>query len=112
MAGVVVSLPEQEAAAMVRTWNFLLHLSSGELRVSGRVTDLRAEARELAKHFPLGGDLAAAARRYAPELLGKVEREADQLAQEAAREADRANAAEARVEELEPTIPPDYLNMP
>jgi len=112
VAGVVVSLPDQEAAATRRAWNFLLHLSSGEIRVSGRVTDLRAEARDIVKHFPLGGDLAEAAKRYAPELLGKVEREADALAQEAARESARADAAETRVEELEPTIPPDFLNMP
>lgn len=97
---------------MVRAWNFLLHLSSGELRVSGRVTELRKEARDIAKHFPLGGDLAEAAKRYAPELLGKVEREANELAQEAAREGARADKAEATLEEREPTIPPDFLNMP
>lgn len=97
---------------MQRAWNFLLHLSSGEIRVTGRVTELRAEARDIVRHFPLGGDLAEAAKRYAPELLGKVEREADQLAHDAAAEGARADAAEARAEELEPTIPPDFLNMP
>lgn len=96
---------------MVRAWNFLLGLSSGEVKLRP-AADVRAEARDIVKHFPLGGNLAEAAKRYAPELLGKVEREADTLAQEAAREADRANAAEARAEELEPTIPPDFLNMP
>jgi hypothetical protein len=50
--------------------------------------------------------------QQAADALEKVEGEADMLAHEAAREADRANAAEARVEELEPTLPPDFLNMP
>lgn len=50
--------------------------------------------------------------RRAADELEKVEGEADQLAQDAARESARADAAETRVEELEPTLPPDYLNMP
>lgn len=107
-----MSLPDQEAAAMRAAWNFLLHLGSGEIRVTGRVTDLREEARDIVKHFPLGGDLAEAAKRYAPELLGKVEREADQLAHEAASQSARADRAEAALAEREPTIPPDFLNMP
>lgn len=101
-----MSLPEQEAAAMRRVWTFLLGLSSGEVKLDRRLA-VRVEALELVKHFPLGGDLEAAARRYAPELLGKVEREADQLAQEAANESARADAAETRVEELDA-----FLNMP
>jgi hypothetical protein len=105
---VLVSLPEQEAAAMRRAWTFLLGLSSGGVKLD-RAGPVRQEARDIVKHFPLGGDLADAAKRYAPELLGKVEREADQLAQEAARESARADAAER---DTAPTIPPDYLNMP
>lgn len=103
-----MSLPEQEAAAMRRTWRFLLELGSGEKAVRP-VGELRKEARELVKHFPLGGDLAEAAKRYAPELLGKVEREADQLAQEAARESARANEAERQPRQVEI---PDALNIP
>jgi hypothetical protein len=52
---------------MRQVWTFLLHLSSGELKVGGRVSELRQEARALVKHYPLGGDLEAAARRYAQE---------------------------------------------
>lgn len=109
--GSLVSIPAEEARATRRAWEFLLGLSSGEVKLDRRLA-VRAEARDIVKHFPLGGDLAAAARAYAPELLGEVEREATQLAHEAARESARAAAAEKRVEELEPTIPPDYLNMP
>lgn len=96
---------------MRRAWNFLLGLSSGKVKLDSRLA-VRAEARDIVRHFPLGGDLAAAARSYAPELLGEVEREATQLAHEAARESARADKAEARAEELEPTMPPDYLNIP
>lgn len=104
-----MSLPEQEARAMRRAWEFLLHLRSGEIRIDGHITKVRKEAGDIVKHFPLGGDLEAAARRYAPELLGKVEREADQLAQEAAREAARADELEKRYGE-QPI--PDSLNIP
>lgn len=103
-----MSLPEQEAAAMRRTWEFLLGLSSGEVKLD-RVKPVREQARDIVKHFPLGGDLAAAARRYAPELLGKVEREADRLGQETARELKRADKAEQRPPKA--TIP-DFLNVP
>lgn len=87
-------------------WRFLLDLGSGKMKLD-RVGPARKQARDIVKHFPLGGDLAAAARGYAPEMLGKVEREADELAQEAARESARADEAERG-----PTIPPDYLNFP
>lgn len=90
---------------MRRAWEFLLGLSSGEVKLD-RAAPVRAEARDIVKHFPLGGDLEAAARRYAPELLGKVQQEANQLAHEAARESARANAAEA------PPRIPDSLNVP
>ncbi len=102
-----MSLPEEEARAMRRAWEFLLHLASGEIRIAGHITEVRQEARDIVRHFPLGGDLEAAAQRYAPELLGKVSREADQLAQEAAKEAARADEAEARFKP-----PPDNLNIP
>lgn len=104
-----MSLPEQEAHAMRRAWEFLLHLSSGEIRIDGHIAEVRKEARDIVKHFPLGGNLAAAARRYAPELLGKVEREADELAHEAARESARANEAERSAT---PRVPPASLNVP
>ena len=93
---------------MRRAWTFLLCLGSGEIKMSP-VAPVREEARDIVKHFPLGGDLAAAAKRYAPEQLGKVEREADQLAHEAARESARADAAETT---REPKLPIDFLNMP
>lgn len=105
---VAVSLPHEEAAAMRDAWEFLLGLSSGRIKLD-RAAPIRKEARNIAKHFPLGGDLETAAKRYAPELLGKVEREADTLAHEAARESARANEAESREAGL---VPPDFLNMP
>lgn len=59
-----MSLPDQEQRATERAWNFLLRLSSGEIK---RIpSEVRAEARDIAKHFPLGGDLKAAARRQRP----------------------------------------------
>jgi len=67
---------------MRQVWTFLLHLSSGELKVGGRISELRQEARALVKHYPLGGDLEAAARRY------------------------------AHAEDAEPPIPPEFLNVP
>lgn len=93
---------------MRRAWSFLLGLSSGEVKLD-RVKPVRQEARDIVKHFPLGGDLAEAAKRYAPELLGKVEREANQLAHEAARESNRANEAERRPAQIEVC---EALNMP
>lgn len=102
---VLVSLPSEEARAMRAAWKFLLKFSR-----DGRRPVAQKEARDILRHFPLGGDLEAAAQRYAPELLGKVSREADQLAQEAAREASRADAAEKQLDPV-PTIPP-YLNVP
>lgn len=109
LARAKMSLPEQEANAMREAWEFLLGLSSGKIKLD-RAGPIREEARNISKHFPLGGDLAGAARRYAPKLLGKVEREADQLAQEAAREAARADAAE--IETHRPHRVQDYLNIP
>lgn len=111
MGVVTLSLPEEEAAAMRAAWSFLLGLSSGEVKLD-RAAPVRRRARDIVKHFPLGGDLEHAAKSYAPALLGEVEREANQLAQEAAREADRADKAERSAAVAEPTIPPDYLNMP
>lgn len=105
-----MSLPHQESEAMRHAWSFLLGLSSGKVKLDRRLA-VRAEARDIVKHFPLGGDLEAAAKSYAPELLGKVEREANQLAQEAAREAARADKAESALAEYT-AIPPDYLNVP
>lgn len=57
-----MSLPEQEANATRRAWEFLLGLSSGEVKLD-RVTPVRKEARDIVKHFPLGGDLDAALDR-------------------------------------------------
>lgn len=93
---------------MRRAWKFLLGLSSGEVKLD-RVKPVREEARDILRHFPLGGDLSAAARSYAPKLLGKVEREATQYAHEAARESARADAAEKAPPVIEVQ---DYLNMP
>lgn len=101
-----MSLPEQEVRAMRRAWEFLLHLSSGEIRIDGHIAEVRQNARDIIRHFPLGGDLDSAARNYAPKLIEKLENEASQLAHEAAREAARADAAEA------PMTPPDSLNIP
>lgn len=93
---------------MERAWAFLLGLSSGEVKLDRHLA-VRAEAREIVKHFPLGGDLASAARRYAPELLGKVEREADQLTQQVGREA----AARMKAERAAPVMQlDDSLNVP
>lgn len=94
---------------MRRAWEFLRHLGSGEIRIDGHITEVRQEAREILKHFPLGGDLQDAAKRYAPVLLGKVEREADDLAHEAARESARADSAE---QALPQRAYPPYLNVP
>lgn len=96
---------------MQRAWRFLLDLGSGDFKHDPK-TVTREEARDIVKHFPLGGDLEEAAKRYAPEQLGKAEREADQLAQEAARESARADRAERAYAESVPTIPPDNLNIP
>lgn len=49
-----MSLPEQEAYALRRAWEFLLGLSSGKVKLD-RVTPVREEARDIVKHFPLGG---------------------------------------------------------
>jgi hypothetical protein len=87
---------------MRRAWKFLLGLGSGEVSLKLK-TPVRAEARDIVKHFPLGGNLEEAARRYAPELLEKVESEANELAREAARESARAAG---------PRTPPDNLNIP
>lgn len=100
-----MSLPPEEARSMKAAWEFLLACSRGEYGEGA--ADPMEPARDIIRHFPLGGDLEAAAKAYAPELLGKVEREADQLAQEAARESARADAAEARFADI-----PDSLNIP
>jgi hypothetical protein len=60
---VVVSLPEQEQRATERAWRFLLDLGSGSTPVRGNVTALRAEARDISRHFPLGGRLDDALER-------------------------------------------------
>lgn len=57
-----MSLPEQEARATQRAWKFLLGLSSGEVKLD-RATPVREEARDIVKHFPLGGDLQSALER-------------------------------------------------
>lgn len=74
--------------------------------MSGLTSALRQESKQVT--YTAARDLM----RRAADELEKVEGEADQLAQDAARESARADAAETRVEELEPTLPPDYLNMP
>jgi hypothetical protein len=67
---------------------------------------------ERLRNYAFEGDPPPKLLEEAADKLEKVEGEADTLAQEAARESARADAAETRVEELEPTIPPDFLNMP
>jgi hypothetical protein len=94
---------------MREAWNFLCALGSGDIRISGNITEVRKAARDIVKHFPLGGDLGEAAKRYAPELLGRVEREANQLAQEAACESKRADAAEKAPPKVDVS---DALNIP
>ena len=47
-----MSTPEQEARALEAAWVFLLGLSSGQ-HPARPITDLRAEARTIAKHYPL-----------------------------------------------------------
>lgn len=47
-----MSLPEQEARALERAREFLLALSSGR-HPARPIRDLRAEARDIAKHYPL-----------------------------------------------------------
>lgn len=106
-----MSLPPEELRSVQATWRFLLELNKGEHGVN---TVGRQLAHDILRHFPLGGDLEDAARKAAPELLGKVEREATQLAHEAARESARADKAEkelAAIHERAATIP-DYLNVP
>lgn len=48
-----MSLPREEARALNETWEFLLGLSSGRIKVTGNVTELRRQARRLSKHYPL-----------------------------------------------------------
>jgi hypothetical protein len=60
---VLVSLVEQEQRATERAWRFLLDLGSGSKPVTGSVLALRAEARDIVKHFPLGGKLDEALER-------------------------------------------------
>jgi hypothetical protein len=102
-----MSLPPEEARSMEAAWGFLMACGRGEYGEGA--ADPMQPARDILRHFPLGGDLEAAAQKAAPELLGKVEREANQLAQECAREAARADAAE---DKLAPETVPDYLNVP
>lgn len=47
-----MSLPRQEAVALGRAYGFLLALSSGE-HPARPIRDLRAEARDIVKHYPL-----------------------------------------------------------
>lgn len=47
-----MSLPEQEARALLRAQQFLLALSSGE-HPARPIRDLRNEARDIARHYPL-----------------------------------------------------------
>lgn len=68
------------------------------------MTQLPDELRETSKQVT-DTDIRALMQSAARELE-TVEAEADKLAHEAAREAARAEKAE------EPTIPPDFLNMP
>lgn len=51
---VLVSLPDEEARALRRAWKFLLGLSSGEVSLDRR-RPVRDQARDIARHFPLGG---------------------------------------------------------
>ena len=47
-----MSLPDQEANSLDAAWHFLLALSSGEKSIHS-ITELRLEARQIAKHYPL-----------------------------------------------------------
>ena len=47
-----MSTPDQEARALQRARVFLLALSSGQ-HPARPIRDLRAEARDIAKHYPL-----------------------------------------------------------
>lgn len=47
-----MSLPEQQARALERAREFLLALSSGR-HPARPIRDLRAEARDIANHYPL-----------------------------------------------------------
>ena len=47
-----MSTREQEARALEAAWVFLLALSSGQ-HPARPIRDLRAEARDIAKHYPL-----------------------------------------------------------
>lgn len=49
-----MSLPEEEARALRRARKFLLGLSSGEVSLERR-GPVREQARDIVKHFPLGG---------------------------------------------------------
>lgn len=83
----------------------------GKFEGSARVDRPIREFSESEQEAEALGDLAAAARRYAPELLGKskVEREADRLDQETTRKSKRADEAEQQPPKV--TLP-DFLNIP
>lgn len=69
-----MSLPEQEAHATRRAWKFLLGLSSGEVSLA-RAKPVREEARDIVKHFPLGGDLRSAAVKQLGDCPAMRDRE-------------------------------------
>lgn len=46
-------MPREEARALDEAIRFLLDLSSGKRPVNGHARELRAEARRIAKHFPM-----------------------------------------------------------
>lgn len=49
-----MSLPEQEARALDDAQDFLLALGSGQLKIDGNIKAIRAEARRIMRHYPLG----------------------------------------------------------
>ena len=48
-----MSLPREEAAALDAAFEFLLALGSGRTKVTGRISEVRAEARSVLRHYPL-----------------------------------------------------------
>lgn len=57
-----MSLPDQERNALEKTWKFLLDLGNSYGPYKRVPSNVRQEAHDLVKHFPLGGDTTALVR--------------------------------------------------
>lgn len=78
-----MTLPNERARAVVNVYDFLMRLASpyGERGIKKIPTEVRAEARRLAKHYPRPYDLYAAAKAcpdvFDPQTVMHYEDELD-----------------------------------